>query len=112
MAFLNPDHFVVIAGADVVDRIRASRAALRGGDGNLCAAQERDARAGILGAEIVRSMYGYSVRYDSGLQGWAILAGCRRGDLDGSYDAAVAWARRWQAADPDRRYVHAMRGEG
>lgn len=110
MAFLDPKHFTVIAGQDVVDRIRASRAALRGGDDNLVRAQERDAQAGILGAEIVQTTRGWSVRYDSGLQGRGILF---PGPM--SFTRAAAWAWEWQARDPDRRYAWARRyqaGEG
>ena len=36
----------------------------------LCEWQRDVSRRGIVGAEIVESMYGWSVRYDSGLQNW------------------------------------------
>ena len=102
---LNSHKFEVIAGRDVVDAINDRRAA--GGD--LVRQQEADANAGFLGAELVESSFGWSVRYDSGLQDWGLLASSRRGDVDGSRASAEAWAKTWQARDPSRRYVWARR---
>jgi hypothetical protein len=101
----------LIAGADLYDALRAEREALpRARCGNfeseaLCRLQEAQARRGILGAELVETIYGWSVRYDSGLQNFGILAGPRSGRLDGSLEAAEKFARQWVAEDASRRYV-------
>lgn len=50
------------------------------------------------------TIYGWSVRAQSGLDGFAILAGVRSGELDGSLDSAVRWARAWCAQFPARRH--------
>lgn len=62
-------------------------------------------RRGILGAQLVKSIYGWSVRYDSGLQNFGIIAGSRSGQLDGTYEDAVRYAQYWVDLDPTRRYV-------
>lgn len=115
---LNSAHFDIIAGLDVVEAIRAERARTVAAGSRpgtfdsetLCRHQERIASRGVLGAEIVKSNYGYSVRYDSGLQNWGLLASSRAGTVDGSLEAAIAWAKTWQAEDPTRRYVSMVRG--
>ena len=71
----------------------------------LCAWQIAESRRGIIEAELVESFRGWTVRYASGLQNFGLIAGVRRGDLDGSYEAALAFATAWQAADPERRFV-------
>lgn len=116
MSFLMPENFVVIAGEAVVERIRAARASLpRTGNGvasgSLCAQQEREARAGVVGVELVRSNYGWSVRYDSGLQDFGLVASARAKQVDGTFDSAAAFAVAWVAQDPDRRYAHARRNQ-
>lgn len=98
-----------IAGQDVLDAIAAHKAATvlpstrRPGcfdSETLCAHQRRMAGLGYLGAEIVATIHGYSLRYDSGLQEWGLIV---RG-LATHQDAVVA-AMQWQARDPDHRYV-------
>ena len=103
---MDPKHCIVIAGHDVHEAIEAEQAVE-----DLCRVQEKQAARGILGARLVRSMYGWSVRYDSGLQNWDLLAGMRNGMLDGSFKAAVEWAEQWVAQDPTRRYAWASRRE-
>jgi hypothetical protein len=66
----------------------------------LCAHQREMASRGYLGAEIVETSHGFSLRYDSGLQDWGLIVrGCPT-----LADAERA-AHHWQAADPTRRYV-------
>jgi hypothetical protein len=71
---------------------------------DLCRWQSRKAGRGIVGAHIVRSTYGWSVRYDSGLQNWGLLRAAR-GSADTSREAAVAFCIAWVAADPAHRYA-------
>jgi hypothetical protein len=70
----------------------------------LCKLQRSWAGRGIIGAQIVQSNYGWSVRYDSGLQNWGILR-ASRGAADPSHEAAVAFCREWVAEDPAGRYA-------
>lgn len=73
---------------------------------SLCRLQVQRANRGILGATLVLSMYGWSVRYDSGLQNFGLIASCRCGMLDGSLQMAEEFCRKWVAADPERRYAY------
>ena len=101
----------VVAGGELLARLEAEKVARvprndRGfASEPLCALQAEQAGRGILGAVIVKSIYGHSVRYDSGLQNFGLLAGSRSGQLNGSFEDAVRYARAWQAEDPERRYV-------
>jgi hypothetical protein len=103
MTFLTPEHFDVLAGHDVVESIRASRAAVRGDD-DLCARQRADARRGVLGVEVCKTLKGYSVRYDSGLQNWGLVARSLP-----TFDDAAEVARQWATADPAHRYAWVRR---
>lgn len=106
---------IIVAGEELIARMEAEQRALVPETGRgfaseqLCELQRKQARRGLLGAEIVQSNYGYSVRYDSGLQNWGLLASSKSGQLDGSWDAAVAWVKSWVAQDPDRRYAWARK---
>lgn len=103
--------WIVIAGAELKAELSAeieARVPVRFGyreSEALCAVQREQARRGILAAELVESVYGWSVRYASGVQNFGLLASSRRGQVDGSRADAEAWARRWVAQDPGRRYV-------
>lgn len=77
----------------------------------LCKFQEKIARHGFIGAQIVKSIYGYSVRYDSGLQNWGIIAAAKHGQLDGSFEDAAKYAEYWVSLDPTRRYAWVMESE-
>lgn len=102
-----------IAGQELYEAAQAERAAAieasgvpygQGRSEVLCRVQERQAGRGLVGAHIVKSMYGYSVRYDSGLQNWGLLhraASCR----DPSFAAALDFCRQWVAQDPTHRYA-------
>jgi hypothetical protein len=108
---MNKQHFIIIAGGELSDALDAEKAERVKQGEALPTLQEAQARRGILGAQLVQSMFGWSVRYDSGLQGWGILAGIRQGTLDGSFYDAVRWAEDWVAQDPERRYAWASRRE-
>jgi hypothetical protein len=108
---MDPKHFIIIAGRDVIDQLDAEKDERVGRGEDLPAVQVAQARRGYLGAQLVRSMYGWSVRYDSGLQNWDLLASTRQGTLDGSLKAAVEWAEDWAAQDPEHRYAWASRRE-
>lgn len=73
--------------------------------GSLCAWQASVHGRGFRDAELVPSVFGWSVRSGSGLDNFALLAGSRCGQLDGSREDAERWARDWQAEDAERRYV-------
>lgn len=102
MNFLDPAHFEIIAGGELVKRIRLRRIVVAG-DEDLCWLQRIDAQSGILGVEIVQSIYGHSVRYDSGLQNFGLVAPAR--SLGGTLEAAETFCRTWVAHDPTHRYA-------
>lgn len=102
----------IVAGAELLASMRAARDAIPEGrypgtrdSEALCALQRKEAGRGILGAVIESSLYGYSVRYDSGLQNFGLLASSKSRELDGSLEAAQAWCRSWVAEDPSKRYA-------
>jgi hypothetical protein len=108
---INQDWMTIVAGEALVDALQAeTKARVPWGCGGyksepLCRLQGEQVARGIYGAEIVRSNYGCSVRYDSGLQNFGLLASSRSGYLDGTLEHAVAWATKWVAEDPARRYA-------
>jgi hypothetical protein len=108
---LEGSHFIVLAGLPLVEQMRAETRArcTHTGSGynsdQLCALQRERASRQIIGVEIVKSNYGHSVRYDSGLQDFGLLAGKRIGNVDGSYESAHRFALAWVAKDPARRYA-------
>lgn len=100
---------IVIAGQELYNALQTERAkvtmAPRGYDSNqLSALQERQAARGIIGAELVKSIYGWSVRYNSGLQNWSLISPAR-GRADQSLAFAEQIARDWVAQDPTHRYA-------
>lgn len=105
------DWMIIVAGEALVDALTAEQIArvpmgcggFRSED--LCTLQREQSSRGIIGAEVVKSNYGYSVRYDSGLQNFGLLAGSRSGTLDGSLEHAERWVTSWVAQDPTRRYA-------
>lgn len=105
------DWMVIVAGEALVDEMTAKRKATIPHNGfgydseKLCELQRNEAARGIRGVEIVRSNYGHSVRYDSGLQNFGLLAGSKSGQLDGTLEDAIRYAKAWVAADPNRRYA-------
>jgi len=58
--------------------------------------------------ELVKSIYGWTVRASSGLDGFALMAATkeRGGRLDGSFVDAAKWAAEWVALYPERRYAY------
>lgn len=105
---------IVEAGQEVADKIAALRAETVAPSSHtpgcfnsesLVAFQVRVSNAGFIEAEIVESIYGYSLRYASGLQNFGLIYSARQGELDGTLEHAVARAREWQSRDPTKRYV-------
>jgi hypothetical protein len=103
---------ICVAGEEVLSLIRSEKEARvnrSGFHGNyydsesLCAFQSEMSRRGYIGAEIVKSIYGYGLRYSSGLQNFAIIAGAR--ETGGTYEDAVRYATEWQQREPAQRYV-------
>lgn len=56
--------------------------------------------------QLVNTKYGWSVRATSGIDNFALLAGKRCGNVDGSYEDAARWASAWVAQDPRNRYAY------
>jgi hypothetical protein len=102
---LDPAHFTIVAGHEAVAASRASqdRHVVDGGE-SLVRWQEQEGSRWI-GAEIVKSIYGYGLRYASGLQGFAVIFGHHDRGYDGTYETAVRYAQWWVDLDPEHRYV-------
>lgn len=105
--------FHIVAGEALVDALTAETKARCKWTGHgydsemLCKVQCEQAARGIHGAEVLYypNGSGCSVRSDSGLQNFGLLAGSRRKDIDGTLEDGERWAREWVAADPARRYA-------
>jgi hypothetical protein len=115
--FLNPEAFLVVVGQDVVRHVRElhEKHCLPGCRPNtyesesLVSLQTRLYREGHMDVELVESVYGWSVRNASGLGGFALMAGKRYGNVDGSLESAVNWARDWASKDPSKRFAWVRR---
>lgn len=106
------DWMTIVAGEDLVDCLseEIKSGVLMTGSGryeseSLVRVQEQQERHGILGAQVVKSIYGWSVRYDSGLKNFGVLAGSRMGNISGSLNSAINFARSWVSEDPVHRYA-------
>lgn len=108
MSLLDTTKFTVLAGLEVVEAQEARKAAVvlpsknRAGcldSETLCAFQRSESQRGIIGANLIMTLDGWSIRYDSGLQNFGLLLRGRN-----TYEEAVAWGRAWVAEDPERRY--------
>lgn len=104
--------FHVVAGEALVSAMAAeTQARCKNGaygydSEQLCKLQRERAGRGVLGVEIVKSNYGHSVRYDSGLQEFGLLASCRlHSQLDGTLESAERFVCKWVAEDPANRYA-------
>ena len=101
---------ILIAGQELHAAMQAEKAAiveqsvLGFNSEQLCALQRKQAGRGIVGACIVKSMYGFSVRYDSGLQDFGIIKSAR-GSSDPSLEAAIEFCKAWVAQAPASRYA-------
>lgn len=106
-----PELFTIVAGRDLLVSMEAeqnakiNRNVVGYNSEQLCELQRSWSRRGILGAEIVVSNYGCSVRYDSGLQNFGLIASSRAKEVDGTLEDAERYAREWVARDPERRYA-------
>lgn len=60
---------------------------------------------GFAEIQLVQSIYGWGVRYASGLDGFGLIAARSMGNVDGSFEDAVAFARSWFDRDPIKRVV-------
>jgi hypothetical protein len=100
----------VIAGAEVRARVEAdyeharttAQAGRLSADAGLHAAQRSHSAQGIKGVGIYTTVYGYSVRYLSGLDNFSIV------HPSTTYENAVEFAKGWVARDTSRRYAMDM----
>ena len=93
----DPKHFTIVAGFAAMAKHRAALAEAAAQPGfDLPRWQQR--QDPTVGAEIVLSIYGYGLRYASGLQGFGIIADARS---LGTLDKALAYAQGWADASPN-----------
>ncbi len=62
-------------------------------------------QSSIIGCKLVESMYGWSVRYNSGLQNFELIASSKCKQVNGTFEDAERFAKEWVAQDPTRRYA-------
>src|SRR3979490_91481 len=73
---------------------------------SLCRWQSEVFQRGFRGACLSETIFGWSVRSDTGLENFRILAGHRSGELpNATKEQALEGARNWQAEAPTLRYV-------
>lgn len=110
---LNNEHFVLLAGnpGKWDDEIRArckQNSGLFESEG-LCKVQASQHARGRRSACLQRTMYGWSVRLDSGLDDRQILYGGRHSSVDRSQEAAIAFGIAWANEDPQNREFYAYK---
>jgi hypothetical protein len=104
---IKQDWMIIVAGEALVDELSAEQKRVVPFTGfgydstTLCAHQRDVAQRGVIGVEIVQSNYGYSVRYDSGLQNFGLV----RSGKGVTLENAETFCREWVAADPAHRYA-------
>jgi hypothetical protein len=67
--------------------------------------QHAERRSGYADVELVKTIYGWSVRAGSGLDNFALLASARSEQVDGSWESALAWATQWCQRAKRYRYA-------
>lgn len=72
---------------------------------SLCRHQVSASSLGFTEAEIVRSNYGFSLRYASGLCNFGLIRSARNREVDGTFEGALAAAEEWVSQNPTRRWV-------
>ncbi len=93
--------FTVVAGFEAAARHEAALATAAAAPSfDLPRWQERSDPT--VAAEIVVTIYGYGLRYASGLQNFAIIASAQ---YLGTLEKALAYAQRWAAQNPDTNFV-------
>jgi len=107
---LNDKHFVLLAGNptkwDNEIREKVSKVGDCFESNNLCNLQVNQFARGRLSANLIRSMYGWTVRYASGLQDFAIIHSSRKFNIQEALEFGIKWANE----DPENRefYVSKM----
>lgn len=115
---LNTKDFVVLAGNsekwDQELRALCSPGSRPGtyNSEDLCRVQNDHYRRGHRSATLVKTIYGYSVRLASGLDGWALLlSGRQQGCRQISYEEAIEFGKNWANEDPDNREFYVSRSD-
>ena len=106
---INTEAFLLIAG-DPSEWDRKLQEAV-GAGADLPEVQRQQYRAGCRSAELVRSIYGWSVRSGTGLNDFAIMhVPVLHGQQpDKGFADAVVWGKEWAEKDPKRREFYVRR---
>jgi hypothetical protein len=104
---LNTEHFVLLAGnSDKWDEETQRR--VKAGE-SLPNVQINQHGRGRCSIQLVETIYGWSIRYASGLNGFGILWGSRMAGRKVTRDEAIEWGKRWVAEDPGHREFFAYK---
>lgn len=105
---LNSTHFLLLAGRpqkwddEIRNECPKGRVSGTYASGPLCRMQANQSARGRRSANLVLSIYGWTVRYASGLQDFSIMF--RSGSFDPS--SALQWGTDWANADPNNRELY------
>ena len=106
---IKQDWMIIVAGHDLVDAMEIEQKAKCRFNGfgynsdDLAVLHREQSARRIQGVEIVGCIGGYSIRYDSGLQNFGLLASSR--ELGGTLEAAEKFASNWVSKDASCRYI-------
>lgn len=106
---IKQDWMIIVAGHELVDAMETEQKATCRFTGfgynsdDLSVLHREQSGRGIKGAEIVGCIGGYSVRYDSGMQNFGLLA--KSQELGGTLEAAERFVNKWVSEDASRRYA-------
>jgi hypothetical protein len=108
---LNDKHFVLIAGNptkwDNEIREKVGKVGSTFESKSLSEMQIEQASKGRLSANLIRSIYGWTVRYASGLQDFSILYASRKFDIKQALEFGIEWANN----DPENREFYVSKTE-
>ena len=110
---LNTNAFLLLAGdpehwdSETILRCRPGSQTGTHNSSDLCALQVEQAARGQRSAVMYESIYGWTVRYASGLQGRAILFSSKDHDPKKAYE----WGCEWANSDPSNREFYVSRSD-
>lgn len=110
---LNTHAFTLLAGhpepwdAEISNGCRPGRHEGTLNSQDLCSLQADQSARGRRSVQLIRSIYGWTLRYASGLQDFAILYSSK----DHSPAKALVVGLEWVWRDPDKRELYVSKGE-
>lgn len=104
---LNTKWYVLIAGNPTKWDEETENLLDNGDTKGLVSLQENQAARGRLSAHLIRSIYGWTVRYASGLQNFGLLYASQSSDIRKAVEFGVEWANK----DPENREFYVSKSQ-